>query len=102
MEMKKTLKKPNYAEELLKLIQSPLKNEILLKRLNDYHEKDIADALELLSSQQRRNCIRYLVHSDLRKFFPTWKRRHSICQSSLSTRLLKSYPSWIPMMPLTY
>ena len=47
--MKKTLKRPNYAEELLKIIQSPLKNEALLDRLNDYHERDIADALELLS-----------------------------------------------------
>ena len=44
--MKKTLKRPNYAEELLKIIQSPLKNEVLLDRLNDYHERDIADALE--------------------------------------------------------
>ena len=40
-EMKKTLNiKPNYAEELLKIIQSPLKNEVLLDRLNDYHERD--------------------------------------------------------------
>ena len=52
--MKKTLKRPNYAEELLKIIQSPLKNEVLLDRLNDYHERDIADALELLSPQQRK------------------------------------------------
>ena len=53
--MKKTLNiKPNYAEELLKIIQSPLKNEVLLDRLNEYHDRDIADALELLSPQQRK------------------------------------------------
>ena len=55
--MKKTLKRPNYAEELLKIIQSPLKNEVLLDRLNDYHERDIADALELLSPQQRKKTV---------------------------------------------
>ena len=54
--MKKTLKRPNYAEELLKIIQSPLKNEVLLDRLNDYHERDIADALELLSTVPGTRC----------------------------------------------
>lgn len=96
--MKKTLKRPNYAEQLLKIIQSPLKNEVLLDRLNDYHERDIADALELLSPQQRKNCTRYSVPKGLQRFFPISKHRHSICLSSASTRLQRSYPSWILTM----
>ena len=67
--MKKTLKRPNYAEELLKIIQSPLKNEVLLDRLNDYHERDIADALELLSPQQRRKLYPVLGAKRLAEIF---------------------------------
>ena len=77
--MKKTLKRPNYAEELLKIIQSPLKNEVLLDRLNE-------------------NCTRYSVPKGLQRFFPISKHRHSICLSSASTRLQRSYPSWILTM----
>ena len=61
--MKKTLKRPNYAEELLKIIQSPLKNEVLLDRLNDYHERDIADALELLASSPNTTSDRSISES---------------------------------------
>ena len=68
-EMKKTLKRPNYAEELLKIIQSPLKNEVLLDRLNDYHERDIADALELLSPQQRKKLYPVLGAERLAEIF---------------------------------
>ena len=68
--MKKTLNnKPNYAKELLKIIQSPLKNEILLDRLNDYHERDIADALELLSPQQRKKLYPVLGAKRLAEIF---------------------------------
>ena len=67
--MKKTLKRPNYAEQLLKIIQSPLKNEVLLDRLNDYHERDIADALELLSPQQRKKLYPVLGAERLAEIF---------------------------------
>ena len=67
--MKKTLKRPNYAEELLKIIQRPLKNEVLLDRLNDYHERDIADALELLSPQQRKKLYPVLGAERLAEIF---------------------------------
>ena len=68
--MKKTLNiKPNYVEELLKIIQSPLKNEVLLDRLNDYHERDIADALELLSPQQRKKLYPVLGAKRLAEIF---------------------------------
>lgn len=95
--MKKTLKRPNYAEELLKIIQSPLKNEVLLDRLNDYHERDIADALELLSPQQRKKLYPVLGAERLAEIFPISKHRHSICLSSASIRLQRLYPSWILM-----
>ena len=67
--MKKTLKRPNYAEQLLKIIQSPLKNDVLLDRLNAYHERDIADALELLSPQQRKKLYPVLGAERLAEIF---------------------------------
>ena len=48
--MNTTLKnKPNYAEEILKIIRSSSDNEELLDKISDYHENDIAEAFELLS-----------------------------------------------------
>ena len=52
---KEVLKEPNMEEELLELLRSNLPKEELLDRLKDYHEKDIADALEQLTSEERRS-----------------------------------------------
>ena len=40
-------------EELLSIIRSGEANEVIAERLGDYHENDIADALEFLSKQER-------------------------------------------------
>ena len=40
-------------EELLSIIRSGAANEVIAQRLDDYHENDIADALEFLSRPER-------------------------------------------------
>ena len=48
------MKKPEYVEELVKIIRSNLPREELLNRLSDYHDNDIADALDELTVQERK------------------------------------------------
>ncbi len=47
------MKEPNYVEELLEVIRSGLEPEELLDRLEDYHENDIAGAIEQLTKEER-------------------------------------------------
>ncbi len=54
MAEKEVLKEPVYVEEILKLLRSGLKKDELLKELSDYHESDIADALEQMTSAERK------------------------------------------------
>ena len=49
------LKNKNYSKELAAFIRSGLSKEELRKRLSNYHENDIADALE----QSVKDCIRF-------------------------------------------
>lgn len=51
---KEILKEPNYVEELLEIIRSDLPKEELLDKLSDYHENDIAEALEQLTAEERK------------------------------------------------
>lgn len=51
---KDLLKEPNYVEELLEIIRSDRPNEEIRDLLSDYHENDIADALEQLTSKERK------------------------------------------------
>lgn len=44
--MEKTVVRNNYVEELVNLIRSDLDKEELLEQISNYHENDIADALE--------------------------------------------------------
>lgn len=48
------MNRPDYVEELLRIIRSPLSDEELLDRISDYHENDIADAMESLSADERK------------------------------------------------
>lgn len=50
---KEVLKKPDYEKELLEIIRSGLSAEELKDRLSDYHDNDIAGALEQLSERER-------------------------------------------------
>lgn len=51
---KEILIEPNYVEELVDIIRSGLNREELLDRLSDYHDNDIAGALEQLSKEERK------------------------------------------------
>ncbi|MCR4690194.1 MAG: magnesium transporter [Lachnospiraceae bacterium] len=51
---KDILKEPNYVEELLAILRSETDNKELLQKLDDYHENDIADAIEQLTPEERR------------------------------------------------
>ncbi len=50
---REVLKEPNYVEELVRIIRNGLEASESLERLSDYHDKDIAAALELLSREER-------------------------------------------------
>ncbi|MBR6315927.1 MAG: magnesium transporter [Lachnospiraceae bacterium] len=51
---KESKKGPNYEEELLEIIRSDLSNQDLLEKLDDYHENDIAGAMERLTVEERK------------------------------------------------
>ena len=51
---KEILKEPYYVDELLKIIRSDISEEKLAECLSDYHENDIAGALEQLDVQERK------------------------------------------------
>ena len=51
---KDILKEPNYVEDLLEIIRSGLSKEELLAKLDDYHENDIAEAVEALDARERK------------------------------------------------
>ena len=52
--MEKTVVRNNFVEELVYLIRSDLDKEELLEQISNYHENDIADALEKLSEDERK------------------------------------------------
>lgn len=56
----RTRMNPNYEEELIQIIRSDISEEELLDRLDDYHENDIAGAMEQLTSEERRRLYRIL------------------------------------------
>lgn len=51
---KKFLQEPIYADELLQIFRSGLDKQELIERLSDYHEGDIADALEQMTPEERK------------------------------------------------
>ena len=57
---KEILKEPNYVEEILDLIRSDLSDDELLEKLEDYHENDIAGAIEKLTKEERLKVYRIL------------------------------------------
>lgn len=50
---KEILKEPNYEKELVQIIRGGLSDEDLMEHLSNYHENDIAGALEQLSPEER-------------------------------------------------
>ena len=57
---KEVLKEPRFVEEIVAIIRSGLSDEELMERLQDYHEKDIAQSLEVLTKQERINLYNIL------------------------------------------
>ena len=66
---KEILKEPGYVEELLEIIRSNLSKEELLDRLDDYHDNDIAGALEQLPREERQKLYPVLGMSRVAEIF---------------------------------
>ena len=66
---KEILKEPGYVEELLEIIRSDLSKDELLDRLDDYHDNDIAGALEQLSREERQKLYPILGMSRVAEIF---------------------------------
>ena len=50
----------DYIAEIIEIIRSDYDNEIIAAKLSDYHDNDIADALEALLPEERRKLYRVL------------------------------------------
>ena len=61
-----------YVEELIAIIRGNLSREELIDRLFDYHDNDIAEALELLTPEERKRLSRLWARSGWRKFSLIW------------------------------
>ncbi len=66
---REVLKEPKFDKELLKLIHSGLAESELLEQLSDYHENDIADALEQLTVDERKKLYPLLGAKKLSEIF---------------------------------
>lgn len=55
-----TSMKPNYEGEIASIIKSNLTPNVMCKRLEDYHENDIADVLPALTASERKKLYRIL------------------------------------------
>ena len=60
----------NYVQEILSIIHSGLPKAELAEKLSDYHEKDLADALEALTPASRS--IPFWVWIPLPRSLPIW------------------------------
>ena len=59
--MKDILKEPTYEELLIELFRSNLSKEELREQLSDYHENDIAGAIEQLTEEERKKLRQSLL-----------------------------------------
>lgn len=66
---KKVLKEPRFVEELLELVRGSLSETEFLDRLSDYHENDIAEALEQLAPEERQRLYPLLGAEKLSEIF---------------------------------
>ena len=51
---KEVMRENVYAQEIIELFRSSLEKEELLRRLSDYHESDVADAMEQMTAEERK------------------------------------------------
>ena len=66
---KEILKEPKYVEELLEIFRSDLPKEELLDRLSNYHENDIAGALEQMTPEERKKLYPIIGHDRIAEIF---------------------------------
>ena len=66
---KKVLKEPRFVEELLELVHGSLPETEFLDQLSDYHENDIAEALEQLAPEERQRLYPLLGAEKLSEIF---------------------------------
>ena len=95
---KEVLKEPTYVEELLTLFRSNLGKEELLEKISDYHESDIADAMEQMTPEERKKLYPLLGEEYIAEILPIPRMRQSICRRSTWKMPPGSFRRWIPMM----
>ena len=81
--------KKDYVKELLKIIRTETDTTKLPKLLSDYHEKDIAEAITLLSENERKQLYPVLGAQKVAEIFRL-------------KRLPKWFLTWMPMMHWTF
>ena len=59
-EIKEVLSRPDYENELIQIIRSHQSPAIIRELLEDYHDSDLADVLELLTPEERIRVYRIL------------------------------------------
>ena len=59
----------SYVHEIVSLIQSQLDGAKLLQELDDYHENDLAEALEYLTEHERKNLYQLLGPERISEIF---------------------------------
>lgn len=60
LESELSSKRPDYKKEIIALLHSPISSEELAERILDYHENDIASAMEEVSAEKRRELYEML------------------------------------------
>ena len=85
--------KPDYEKEIASIIRSNASPAQIKDKLLDYHENDIAAALDSMSISERQRLYRLLNIDELSDIFAKTIFRH-ISRSSISRRKLLLYPKW--------
>ena len=85
------------AAEILALIHQTADPAVLAERLNDYHDYDIAQALEKLTPEERLDCSCPWVPCVWQRSCPTAMSRSRHLPASRQTRPLQSWTAWIRM-----
>ncbi|MBQ9156159.1 MAG: magnesium transporter [Eubacterium sp.] len=61
--------KPNYENEIIRIIRSNISPRIMREKLDDYHPNDIAEVLDDLTSKERKKLSRILTESMISEIF---------------------------------
>ena len=80
------LEHPDYEQELIGIIRSNASPKVLKDRISNYHENDIASALESLSAEERRKLYRMLDPDTLSDVFAYIEDNRALYFNELSGR----------------